>query len=256
MSKISELPSATTYSGSDLIPIVQGGVTRKITAANLVATAVNGVLDEIEENAAIQWRAVPGAEYNVTPVSPSVIATTNADVKPGVPVRYVVSAVSMYGIVTAVSSGQATIQGPAISGTITSFATSSTERVRNVVLHIPGSYAATTGNKLASVANRFYRWLAGEARLVSFQATHITAATTTQPKINMMIGANAVSTNDSNLGIQLGAGSAHVVNAAGAVSVANYGIAYGDFIEVNATAAGVGATAAQDLTVHAVFVLV
>lgn len=256
MPKISELPSATTYSGTDLVAIVQGGVTKKITAANLVTTAVDAVLDEIEENAAIQWRAVPGADYNVTPVSTSVIATTSADVKPGVPVRYVVSAVTMYGVVTAVSGGQATIQGPSIGGTITSFATSSPERVRNIVLHIPGAYAGSTGNKLAAIGLRFERWLMGEARLVSFQATHITAATTTQPKINLRIGANAVSTNDSNLGIQLGAGSAHVVNAAGAINVTNYGIAYGDFLEVNVTAAGVGATAAQNLTVHAIFVLV
>jgi hypothetical protein len=254
--RVTEFPSTTTYSGDDIVAIVQGGVTKKITAANFVAASVDAVLDEVEAQPTITWRPVDGDDYTVTPASTSTIATDSVNIKAGVPIRYVIGGVTYYGIVTASDGTTATIAGPPLSGSITSLDFGPVDRVKVVVLNIPGSYAASTGNRLATIGNRFFRWLMGEARMVSFQAVHITAATTTQPKINLMIGANAVSTNDSNLGVQLSTGSAHVVNSAVAINASNYSVAYGGFIEINVTAAGVGATAAADLTVHAIFVLV
>lgn len=256
MPKISELPSATAFSGSDLVAIVQGGVAKKIQADNFAATSLESAISAIAEAASSVWSAIPVSGFDATPLSSSTLTATSALVKAGVPVRYTVNGVTLYGIVAGRSGNTITIHGPLIDigHAITSLAIASTSRVVMVNLFIAGTYAGTTGDKLAAVGNRYARWYQGEGRLVSFSATHKTAATTTQPKINVKAGGSLVSTADGSAGLQMSTAGTWVSNPVASISVANYDVAFGDAIEVNVSSAGSGEAA--NLSISLVFVLV
>jgi hypothetical protein len=118
---------------------------------------------------------------------------------------------------------------------------------------VSGTYADGTGDLLAADMNTYFKWQGRKAYLVAFSAVHKTADTTTNPKINVKINAAAVSTNDSNNGVQLSTAGTWVDNSAVAVNTSNYDINRGEAVEINCTAAG-SAGDASDLTVSCVFV--
>jgi hypothetical protein len=98
-----------------------------------------------------------------------------------------------------------------------------------------------------------FRWQGRKAYLVSFLAVHETADATSNPKINVKINAAAVSTNDTNLGIQLSTAGTWVRNPAIAINTSNYDINLDEAIEITCTAAA-GTGGASYLTVSLVFV--
>jgi len=98
------------------------------------------------------------------------------------------------------------------------------------------------------------KWSGPKAYLVAFSGVQMTVDTGTEPKINIQINNAAVSTADSNNGIQLSTSGTWVDNSAIAISTTNYDINRGEELEVDCTAAG-GTGDAENLTVQCVFVL-
>ena len=120
-------------------------------------------------------------------------------------------------------------------------------------LFLPGDYAPSTGDKLATIGKAPAKWRAGRAYMVQFHGSQHTAYGTTQPKVNPKINNAVVSTADSNNGIQLSTADTWVDNATVSINTSNYDINRGEALEINITGAGVG-TAGGDLVLELVFV--
>jgi hypothetical protein len=171
---------------------------------------------------------------------------------PGRPVLYVQNDIPYYGRLKTVAADTWTIQGaPMILGTKFAqhgFFIGYANSILQIDFHLPGLYgAAATTTGLLSVAGRYYSWEGVRARLVAFAARHVTDDGASNPKINMLVNGNRVSTNNGGLGIQPIAAS-WVWNPDVAIHTTNYIVETGDPIEIEITAAG-GAGNAANLTV-------
>ena len=173
------------------------------------------------------------------------------------PVRYKLSGTYYYGRVKTITSNLLTIQGAPLTtgaGNLTELAFASSNLVSSMVLFVSGAYASVTSTQLLRDIMRLrLNWQLPKAYLVYFNAIQDTNATTTQPKINIRIAGSDVSTNDTNLGVQLS--TTLVENPDIAISTANYDINPGEAMEINCTATDAGTTNAANLTVTLCFVL-
>jgi len=61
MPKISDLPAASSITGTELIVCVQGGVTKQTTCADIAATAAGGPHWPTPAGGQLQWNASPGS---------------------------------------------------------------------------------------------------------------------------------------------------------------------------------------------------
>ena len=197
--------------------------------------------------------------YTATPASTSTLTMTvdkTGTVKVGMPIRYTISSVVYYGICTAITSNLLTIAGAPMGGDVTKLEYGLPSSVQVVSLDVGDLYAeATSTTMLYSLMDIKRLWRQGKAYCVTFSAMHKTVAGTTQAKINVLVNGQRVSTNDTNLGIQLSTAGTWVDNSAVAISTTYYDINPGEAIELECTAAGVGTPKGADLTVEAVFVL-
>ena len=209
------------------------------------------------------WCALTATTDFATQAASSSTITMNTDqtanIAIGTPVKIVNNGNTLYAICTAITSVLLTIAGPALntgSGLTTAVSFGRPERVAIVSLFIAGaSFGATDTDLLANKMNSYYKWLGGPAYLATFSAVHHTAAGSTQEKVNVKIGGNSVSTNDSSNGIQLSTAGTWVDNPVATVSTSYYGITNGTALTVACTAADSTAGTAKDLTVLCVFVL-
>lgn len=259
MPSISNLPPTITIADLDLLAVVQSGGTKKVTAGTLMDEVVSRSVGQARQELSANWYAVPVGDFNPSAHSAYQIETTLTEIRPGTPVRYVVNGIVMYGLVVSVSSGIATIDGPAINTSmpITAMAWGDSAKVIQVPLLIGGAYGSPIGDKLGSVGKQYSQWSSGEARLVSFRCAHGTPATTTQPTVNIKAGGSVVSTANGNNGVTMpGSAGQWVANPPATIDVAAYVVEFGDDLEVSVTTAGTGGTTGSDLTVLAVFVLV
>lgn len=262
---ISGLVAATELNEADIFEIEQAGVSKKLTKQQLRALMYSDPLfaspallpktgDVLQYNgtdfapgAVPQWRVIDQVAYTEASVATSSTITfagggpTNGvNLKGGDyfavgdPVRVVISAVSYYGICSAVSDTLLTITGAPLplSTAITSLSVGRPDMVKRIPIFVGKSdYAASVANINAGVL----RWRGRTGYLVTFSATH---DTTGQPKINIKCNGNLVSTNDSNNGIQLSATPGTFVdNSAVAISTANYAIADSQDVVISVTAA-------------------
>jgi len=170
-------------------------------------------------------------------------------------IKYVDGRGTYFAVITAVTANTSiTIAGAAFdTGSNLTALYVGNNKVIQLDFFISGTYADGTGDLLASDMNTYFKWQGRKAYLVAFSAVHKTADTTTNPKINVKVNAAAVSTNDSNNGVQLSTAGTWVDNSAVAVNTSNYDINRGESVEINCTAAG-GTGDAANLTVSCVFV--
>lgn len=208
--------------------------------------------------AAQGYRVIRTTKYTAAPSTTSVILMSDtSDFATGLPVRYKYNATTYYGICTAVTTDTSiTIAGAALAPAtaLTELAVGGPDRVQMLPLFVSSTYGNGSGDLLAPDMNTYFKWLGRKSRLVTFSATHKTADTgAAQPKVNVKIAGSAVSTNDSNNGVQLSTAGVWVDNSAVAIDVALYDISYGEAVEVNCTVAGTNGNA-DNLTVIAVFV--
>ena len=259
MPKITDLTEATTFAGTDYLPIVQGGSTKRISAATFITDTVDHALAVVAAQPEVRWRAIDTDDYSATPSSTSRISTTSDQFQPGMPVRYKYGGVFYYGVVGTVSVGvYADVRGPAmnIASPLQEVAIGGPERVAQYDIFLSGAYAAALGLRVASVMQTYCRWMMGPARLVSFAAAHVLPDSGTEPKINVTIGGDEVSLQDSGNGIQLSATAATFVEASlASIDPTRYAIEYGELIDIEVKNRGTSFNA-SDLTVSIVFVLV
>jgi hypothetical protein len=259
MPKLTELPSVDGFLDDDIYVVVREGQTAKVLGQSISDAIIDSAVAQFETRTSGEWLLVPDEQWDITPASTTTITSSSPSLRVGQAVRYSYGGSTYYGIIGSINLGTSavTILGPPLNlaQTLTGFAIGPPSRVRWVDFHIPGNYAAATGDVLAAVGNRYFSWRQQEARLVHFAAAHKTARSTTQPKVNVKSGSNRVSTLDSNNGVTLVGSGIWVPNIAGAVSAANYTVQPGGSIEVEVTNVGSGGTAG-DLSVSVGFVFV
>ena len=89
---------------------------------------------------------------------------------------------------------------------------------------------------------------------VGFSAAQKAVDATTQPKVNLLNGASRISTEDSNLGIQLGASGVFVDNGDVAINVANYKLSFRtSYLEIEVSASA-GTGDSEDVTMTVSFI--
>lgn len=211
-------------------------------------------------SSAARWTTILTSKYTAEPASTSSIAMSDtSDMHIGMPLRYAYGGTTYYGVVTAISANASiTLAGaPMIKDTahpLTALAVGNAEMLVQVDFFIGGYYGDGAADLLATDAKTYFRWKFGAGHLVTFDATESGVDTGSEPKVNLKVAGNLVSTNDSNNGVQLTSAGTWVGNSAVAISTANYSIAFNDAVEVRCTVAG-GTGDALNLTVVAVFVL-
>jgi len=247
-SAIGSLPSIGTVADDDVLAIVDtsANLTKKVSASAMrAALGVDG------------WREIASSKYTALPTSSSTIAMTDtSDFAVGMAVRWTQSGTDYYGIVSAVSASTSiTVHGPALSTSvnITALYAGDDSRIVQRDVLISGNYGDGAADLIASDNKSAWRWNGPAAHLVHFAAIHNSDDTgANQPKVNVKVGGNAVSTNDSNNGVQVG--TTWQDNPAAEVNASNYAVSNGDAIEIACTVAGSNGDA-SDLTVGIVFVL-
>ena len=175
----------------------------------------------------------------------------------GRPILYTYGGTKYAGIVTAVSSNTSITIGGAALDTgqqITLLEYGPYEKGDQIHLHVASTYAdGNTSTLYATDEGKYYRFNR-IAYVVGFQAIHKTADGVAQPFINLMIGGNAFSTENSGKGTQLSTGGTWVSHSAVAVDTDYYAATWNTALELKVTQDSGADGAAADLTVN-VFVV-
>lgn len=203
------------------------------------------------------WQELATSKYTATPSDTDTLAMSDTtDVAVGVPIRYTISSVVYYGQVVA-ETGNTSIDivGASLGGDVTKLEVGQAQRIVIVPMYVDSTYGdGAEANLLAVDMTTYIKWRLGKAYCVSFSCIHSGVDTGAEPKINVQINNAAVSSNDTNNGVQLGAAATWVDNSAVAITTASYDINFDEELEVECTVAG-GTGDAEDLTVIATFVL-
>jgi hypothetical protein len=200
------------------------------------------------------WSRVAGSAFTATPTTTSRLAMSDTSaLAVGRALRYTIATVDYYGIVSAISADTyIDIMGAPLSGDVTAL-WHSDKKAQSFQIFIAGaSFAATGADKLDTIMKAATRWPLERGYLVGYSTKLKTADTSAGPKININIAAAAVSTNDSNNGVQ--ATASWVDNPLVAINTTNYDIDWHDALTVNCTAAAATGNAA-DLSVDLHFVM-
>lgn len=237
---------------TDKLLVSQGGI-EKYTTLTALADYIAG------ESTDPEWTTISGTKYTATPASTSTITFSDtSDLAVGRPVRYTYGGTTYYGIITAIATNSLlTIAGAPldVGQDLTALEIGTSGQVVIMDLQVAGTYADGVEDILAGTANRYIRWRKSAAYLVALSATHKTADTgAAQPKLNVKVAGNLVSTEDSSAGLQLSTSGAWVNGSAVAISAANYAVAFNDALELRVTAAGTNGNAAN-LSASLVFVV-
>ena len=197
------------------------------------------------------------AIYTATPDSTSRILMSNTTgLAVGMPVIYEYLSTPHYGMIGAISANvHIDVIGAALDTgeDLEALYVADAERMVQMDFYVDGTYGDGTGDLLAADMNTYFKWGLATARLLTLRGIHVTDDTTTQPKINMTVNGNAISSNDTDNGIEIG--TSWVDNPPIAINQSYYIIDPGDDIEINCTVAG-GTGDAEDLTISAVLFMV
>ena len=169
---------------------------------------------------------------------------------PGTPIRWAQNNVVGYGMVIGHSDTRMAVMGaPLLANVpIQAIEMGQPDLARMLHFKIDGAYGNSVADKLAGINNEYFRWEDTRAYLVGFAARHKTDAGTTQPYVNVKIGANGVSPNAAGLGIQPLAAS-WVDNSWTCIDTAIYTLDRGDTLEIACLAVDAGVPDASDLSV-------
>jgi len=228
----------------------------RIPSINTFADARHAVgLLAREVDALRRWRFVPKqAGFDPAAVSSSQLAMATSGLAAGLPLRYMQRGQVYYALVNAVGSNLVTIAGAPLSTSdpIEALWIGRPELAIVERFWGPGEYGTSTG----SFADKFKQrrtWGRGTGYAVKLSYLHEVNATTTNPRVNLSIGANHVLTSHSGNGVNPAAGT---WNGSGVdVDTSKYQITFGDRFTLSVLAADSGATKAQDFSGYATFVL-
>lgn len=248
---LTALTEDTSPAAADELLILKSGTGYKITMSTIANYAMDATFD-------LPWKLIESSKYTALPASTSTLTMSDTtDISIGDPVKFVWSGVTYYAVVTGkVANTQITIAGAPFDEAIeiTALYVGTTLQLATRTIWISDLFGDAVQD-LLSLAGRYERWEGPPAYLVAFAATAGTADTgASQPKINIKIDSNAVSTDDSAKGLQVsGTPGTWTANSAVEIDPTYYGIERGDAIEVRCTEAGTNADAA-DLSLTLTFV--
>jgi hypothetical protein len=211
-----------------------------------------------EQAGSARWTAL--ANFTATPASTSTITfgtDQTATLKVGMPVKYTISSVVYYGIITAMANNLMTIAGAPLGGDVTALSVGTPELVEQITITINGLFATATDT--AALLNQLGMrliWNKGIAHCVQFLGNDGVADTGSENRFNVYIGstaANTICTANTNVGLDLDSTVANWVSTGIDINTAYYTVNKLDPICISITKVGNGD--AQNLTVILVFVL-
>ena len=256
------------YSGSDWVVKTPTQAASSIRPV-LLSSPSDGTMLEYDETTSDyitstpqtrRFRQYPTGRYTATiGATPSIITMSNTGgLFVGLPVAYAISSTLYFGIITAVSANTSiTVAGSGLAAgaVLDSLRIGTESMVRVESFYISGAYGASVdAGLLGTIMKTAYKWRYPRAHLVSFSVRHNTAAATTQPTINVKIGGNSVSTDNSNNGIKPTTAGAWIDNTLASINSSNSGIDFDEAVEIACTVVGNPTGGALDLTVECVFV--
>lgn len=242
-----DLNATTTYHG--LCPKLSNTATEYLDGTGSWSTPAGG-------SGSSRWTEISTDDYTATPSDTDTLAMSDTSAMAvGLPVKYTIGGTDYFGQVVAVSANTSIdIRGASMGGDVTALYVGTPEMVLAMSWFVGGAYgAATEDDCLRDIMDSPVKWQLGTAYCVGFEGSHSGVDTGTEPKVNIHINNAAVSTNDTNAGIQLGAADTWVGNSAVAINTSNYDINYDEELEISVTAAG-GTGDALNLTMQVFFV--
>jgi hypothetical protein len=197
------------------------------------------------------WKKLEGC-YTATPASTSSVTMTSdltATILPGMSLRYRIGTTTYYGRVSAITSGLLTVNGPPLSGTITSLWYDG-GTIREIIITIPGLYEDASGTTLiASDLSSQFIWRLPKSYLVKYWVYSRLHDTGTHGQASVRINGTEVNTTAGGLTI---AANATEYTTVVDIDSAAYDINANEAIEITSIKAGNGD--ASDLTVGMIFV--
>jgi len=207
---------------------------------------------DYEDNASAGWQDVPTFTRSANDTFSVDISDLHTDVfKKGRPIRYRATAGTWrYGIVTNYAAGTVTLAGaPMTVSDDDQLQFGDMSRVVEQTFVVSGTFATgVVTTVLKTEAGIQYSRSQGEAYVVRFTAIAGTADTgPNDPRMNVVVGSGAVSTSNSNAGLEIAAADTLYTTTTD-INVSNYGADFGDTIEVSCDGNGSGDDA-EDLTI-------
>jgi len=245
------LSAKSTGAAADTLYVINSGTAYKMTLATIADYCVDATYD-------LPWLLIAASKYTALPTTTSTLAMSDtSDISIGDPVKFTWSGTTYYAVVTAMSGNSSiTIAGApfSTSASLTDLYVGTPGQVKNVTYWVSDLFGDAIYDILSTVG-RYERWEGSAAYLVAFAATSGEADTgAAQPKINVEVGGNAVSTNDTNKGLQIsGTPGTWIANSAVEIHTTNYAVSRGEAIEILCTEAGTNGDAA-DLSITLTFV--
>lgn len=246
--KTSAFTAITRAATGDYIPLLD------TSASELKKILFSDFRDSLGSS---KWTEIATSKYTTTPTNTYTLAMFDtSDVAVGMPLKYTISATNYYGIITALSANTSiTVAGASLSADVTNLYVGQPGGIEVVRLVLPGDFDNGIDATNLATEGQAYEWLMADAYLVYWDALAKGDDTgAANAKVNLNIGGSAVSSLDSNNGIQVATSWAgHATTSLVAISTSNYKAEWGDDIEVNVTAAGSNGDG-TDLNIMAVFV--
>ena len=242
--KWSSFTAATTLADADQLVGIQGGVNKTWLWSKIrslfVASPTDGAALRYDSTAA-DWiledksgyRTVNTSRYTAAPSGTTILMSDTSDMAVGLPLKYVISGTTYYGLVNAVVANTSiTVAGASLSANLTSLAVGKASQVVELPIFINATgYAFTTQDILATIGNQYLRWEGPKAHLVSWQATHRTA---TAPAVNVKVNGTVVSAAAVTLSATAGTWTRCTLQG---IATAAYTLNRGDVFEVAVTTA-------------------
>lgn len=207
------------------MPAVASGAEINAVTDNAKAVTAKAIGDSTVK----MWRIIPAANYTATPASTSTI-TMGVDMTASIPVgsslRYTISSVEYFGIVTAIAAGLLTIAGAPLGGDV-----SNLQYGGGTVSQL-GYNNADSVEELSTGTAFTFRWNKGASYLVYYEAKQIVHDTGTHGKITFKVAGSEVNTSAG--GLEIAADDTWYKTVVD-IDSANYSIAYQEDITIVVT---------------------
>jgi hypothetical protein len=215
------------------------------------ASAIDFENSSVEDILKSGWVELTPDDYTSTPTDTNTLAMSDTSLMSvGKEIKFTIGGSDFLAFVESIDPDVSIdVRGEPLSGDVTALYVSTINRTFEVEMFVSGEYGDGTDTDLLDTdMDTAYVHRGKAARIVSFEAYQKSVDTGTEPKVNVNTATGAVSTNDGNLGIQLGAAKTWVQNSGVAINITNNRLSDGDSITAACTAAG-GTGDARNLTV-------